>query len=58
MKLLLRASLANYKLPKLVAIAKELPRNTMGKVQKNLLRELYLPVWQEHKAKGVSDRSS
>ena len=58
MKLLLRASLANYKLPKLVAIAKELPRNTMGKVQKNLLRELYLPVWQEHKAKGVSDCSS
>ena len=58
MKPLLRASLANYKLPKLVALAKELPRNTMGKVQKNLLRDLYLPVWQEHLAKGVTDCSS
>lgn len=58
MKPLLRASLANYKLPKLVAIAKELPRNTMGKVQKNRLREFYLPVWQEYMAKGASDRSS
>ena len=48
----LRRSLANYKLPKLVAIAKELPRNAMGKVQKNRLRESYLPVWQEHMAKG------
>jgi malonyl-CoA/methylmalonyl-CoA synthetase len=52
MKPLLRSSLANYKLPKLVAIAKELPRNIMGKVQKNLLRELYLPLWQEHMEKG------
>jgi malonyl-CoA/methylmalonyl-CoA synthetase len=58
LKLLLRASLAKYKLPKLVVIAKELPRNAMGKVQKNLLRELYLAVWQEHLAKGVSDCSS
>jgi malonyl-CoA/methylmalonyl-CoA synthetase len=48
----LRRSLANYKLPKLVTIAKELPRNTMGKVEKNRLRESYLPVWQEHMAKG------
>ena len=47
----LRRSLANYKLPKLVAIARDLPRNTMGKVQKNVLRESYLPVWQEHMAK-------
>jgi len=52
MKLFLRGSLANYKQPKLVALANELPRNTMGKVQKNRLRELYLPVWQEQKAKG------
>ncbi|GAB1386349.1 malonyl-CoA synthase [Melaminivora sp.] len=35
----LKAQLANYKIPKQVFIASELPRNTMGKVQKNLLRE-------------------
>jgi malonyl-CoA/methylmalonyl-CoA synthetase len=48
LKRFLRRSLANYKLPKCVVIAKELPRNTMGKVQKNRLREIYLPFWQEH----------
>ncbi len=35
----LRGRLANYKLPKRVIIANELPRNTMAKVQKNVLRE-------------------
>ena len=35
----LKASLANFKIPKRCFIATELPRNTMGKVQKNLLRE-------------------
>jgi malonyl-CoA/methylmalonyl-CoA synthetase len=44
----LRRSLANYKLPKKVLAAKELPRNTMGKVQKNSLRESYLPLWRKH----------
>jgi malonyl-CoA/methylmalonyl-CoA synthetase len=48
LKRFLRRSLANYKLPKCVVIAKELPRNTMGKVQKNRLREIYLSLWQEH----------
>jgi malonyl-CoA/methylmalonyl-CoA synthetase len=48
----LRRSLANYKLPKLLAVANELPRNAMGKVQKNLLRESYLPIWQEHRTRG------
>ncbi|MEZ5665394.1 MAG: malonyl-CoA synthase [Burkholderiaceae bacterium] len=37
----LRASLANFKIPKRCYVVKELPRNTMGKVQKNLLREQY-----------------
>ena len=46
-KVRLRGSLANYKLPKLVVLSKELPRNSMGKVQKNLLRESFLPVWRE-----------
>lgn len=35
----LRERLANYKLPKRVIIAEDLPRNTMAKVQKNVLRE-------------------
>jgi malonyl-CoA/methylmalonyl-CoA synthetase len=33
--------LAKFKLPKRVFFAPELPRNTMGKVQKNVLREQY-----------------
>ena len=35
----LRERLAGYKRPKATEIVAELPRNTMGKVQKNLLRE-------------------
>jgi malonyl-CoA/methylmalonyl-CoA synthetase len=37
----LKARLANFKIPKRCVIVSELPRNTMGKVQKNLLREQY-----------------
>ncbi|QIM47759.1 malonyl-CoA synthase [Pusillimonas sp. DMV24BSW_D] len=37
----LKASIANFKVPKQVHIISELPRNTMGKVQKNVLRERY-----------------
>ncbi|MBR7800160.1 malonate--CoA ligase [Undibacterium fentianense] len=37
----LRANIANFKVPKQVFFLKELPRNTMGKVQKNILRNLY-----------------
>lgn len=35
----LRQRLAAYKVPKRVFLADDLPRNTMGKVQKNLLRD-------------------
>ena len=35
----LKAQLANFKIPKKCFVVPELPRNTMGKVQKNLLRE-------------------
>ena len=35
------ASLARFKHPRRLIIVDELPRNTMGKVQKNLLRETY-----------------
>ncbi len=34
----LKASIANFKVPKRVFVVNDLPRNTMGKVQKNLLR--------------------
>ncbi|NIM43662.1 MAG: AMP-binding protein [Hydrogenophaga sp.] len=37
----LKARLANFKIPKRCFVVNELPRNTMGKVQKNLLREQY-----------------
>jgi malonyl-CoA/methylmalonyl-CoA synthetase len=37
----LKSQLANFKIPKRVDIVAELPRNTMGKVQKNLLRDQY-----------------
>ncbi len=35
----LKGRIANFKVPKQVFVVGELPRNTMGKVQKNLLRQ-------------------
>ena len=35
----LKSQLANFKIPKRCFVVDELPRNTMGKVQKNRLRE-------------------
>jgi malonyl-CoA/methylmalonyl-CoA synthetase len=35
----LKAKIANFKVPKRVQVLPELPRNAMGKVQKNVLRE-------------------
>jgi malonyl-CoA/methylmalonyl-CoA synthetase len=37
----LKERVANYKVPKNVFFVESLPRNTMGKVQKNLLRDQY-----------------
>ncbi len=37
----LKARLANFKIPKRCFVETELPRNTMGKVQKTLLRQRY-----------------
>jgi malonyl-CoA/methylmalonyl-CoA synthetase len=37
----LKFQLANFKIPKRCFVVDELPRNTMGKVQKNLLRDRY-----------------
>jgi len=41
----LKGKLARYKQPKRVLFADELPRNTMGKVQKNVLRETYAGLY-------------
>jgi malonyl-CoA/methylmalonyl-CoA synthetase len=37
----LKTKIANFKVPKRVFFVQELPRNTMGKVQKNVLRDLF-----------------
>lgn len=41
-----REKLAAFKAPKRVFFVDDLPRNAMGKVQKNLLREKYRDVFQ------------
>jgi malonyl-CoA/methylmalonyl-CoA synthetase len=41
----LQRRLANYKLPKRVLFVDDLPRNTMGKVQKNVLRSTYRDLY-------------
>ena len=41
----LKTKLAGYKVPKRVHFVDELPRNAMGKVQKNQLRALYAKDW-------------
>jgi malonyl-CoA/methylmalonyl-CoA synthetase len=41
----LEGRLARFKQPKRVFIVDELPRNTMGKVQKNVLREMYAGIF-------------
>ena len=35
----LKGKIANFKVPKRVFVVADLPRNAMGKVQKNLLRQ-------------------
>jgi malonyl-CoA/methylmalonyl-CoA synthetase len=42
----LESRLAKYKLPKRIFFVAELPRNTMGKVQKNLLREAHRGIYE------------
>ncbi|GJE28058.1 malonate--CoA ligase [Methylobacterium organophilum] len=43
----LEGRLARFKVPKRVLFARELPRNTMGKVQKNLLREQHKDLYSQ-----------
>jgi malonyl-CoA/methylmalonyl-CoA synthetase len=42
----LRGRIANYKLPKRIWVVSDLPRNAMGKVQKNLLRSRYADAFR------------
>jgi malonyl-CoA/methylmalonyl-CoA synthetase len=46
----LQTRLARYKVPKRVLLIDELPRNTMGKVQKNVLRTAYAALYGAGKA--------
>jgi malonyl-CoA/methylmalonyl-CoA synthetase len=41
----LKTQLANFKIPKRCFVVDELPRNTMGKVQKNVLREQHKQIF-------------
>ncbi len=42
----LKAVLANFKIPKRIIFVEALPRNTMGKVQKNVLRDDYQDIYK------------
>jgi malonyl-CoA/methylmalonyl-CoA synthetase len=41
--------LAKFKMPKRVFVVDELPRNAMGKVQKNILRDTYGNIYAKAK---------
>ena len=41
--------LAKFKMPKRVFVVDELPRNAMGKVQKNILRDAYADIYAKAK---------
>ena len=41
--------LAKFKMPKRVFVVDELPRNAMGKVQKNILRDTYSDIYAKAK---------
>ena len=42
----LKEQLASYKTPKKIIFIEQLPRNTMGKVQKNMLRQTYKSLYK------------
>jgi len=53
----LKGRIANYKVPKRVFVVEQLPRNTMGKVQKNVLRERYKETFSPARAVGAKPSS-
>jgi len=42
----LRGRLAGYKIPKEIVVVDEIPRNALGKVQKNVLKQQYANIFQ------------
>jgi len=48
----LKEQIANYKVPKRVWVVGELPRNAMGKVQKNILRARYADAFKPGQGAG------
>ncbi|WP_019562081.1 MULTISPECIES: malonyl-CoA synthase [Caldimonas] len=50
----LKRQIANYKVPKQVFVQSELPRNAMGKVQKNLLRQQHQGLFKGPEAAAPS----
>jgi malonyl-CoA/methylmalonyl-CoA synthetase len=44
---MVKLRLARYKVPKRIFVLEELPRNTMGKVQKNALRQTFAAIYRE-----------
>jgi malonyl-CoA/methylmalonyl-CoA synthetase len=50
----LKERLARYKQPKRVIFADELPRNAMGKVQKNMLRDIYADLYTAEDAGRIA----
>jgi malonyl-CoA/methylmalonyl-CoA synthetase len=53
----LEGRLAKFKLPKRVIFVDDFPRNTMGKLQKNLLRDRYAGIYAGDAGAGRSDVS-
>jgi malonyl-CoA/methylmalonyl-CoA synthetase len=51
----LKGRIANYKVPKRVFVVDDLPRNAMGKVQKNVLRELYKESFSALKERAAAN---
>ena len=50
----LEGRLAKFKMPKRVFVVDELPRNAMGKVQKNILRDTYAKIYAKWFAAGAT----
>ena len=50
----LKSRIANFKVPKRVFVVTELPRNAMGKVQKNLLRDQHRALFTTSSKPGIT----